>query len=146
MSRKDWSLLAISSAGEEGISPVRLQKSLFLLGKMLPEALGERYYRFVPYDYGPFDSTVYADVEVLRGKGYVMSRPAPGQRWSEYVITDKGLKYLEARKSKAPRRAVDYLKTVVKWALSLSFQQLVSSIYAEFPEFRKNSVFQERTS
>ena len=38
-------------------------------------------------------------------------------------------------------RAAAYLDQVVKWALSLSFTQLVRAIYEQYPEMREKSVF-----
>ena len=36
-----------------------------------------------------------------------------------------------------------YIQVVVEWAQSLSFSRLVKSIYGEYPQYRKNSVFQD---
>jgi uncharacterized protein YwgA len=139
--RTDWLLFAIAAAGEKGISPVRLQKSLFLLSRMLPKVIGRNYYHFIPYNWGPFDVNVYRDVELLIKNGFVHSLPSSAKRWFEYIITDKGAAYLERIKTRAPKKGVEYLTEVVKWSLSVTFQQLLSFIYSEFPEFRKKSVF-----
>jgi hypothetical protein len=65
MERKHWTLLVLAAAGGDPLTPVQLQKTLFLLEKERPEVSGRNYYRFTPYAYGPFDSRVYADAEIL---------------------------------------------------------------------------------
>jgi len=140
--RKDWTLLAICAADAKGLSPVQLQKTLFLLGRELPEEVGHAYYDFRPYHYGPFDRTVYSDAEVLAESGHVAITQRDGESWSRYLATAKGCERAEAIKKEAPASAVAYLQRVVDWALRQSFQQLVRSIYARYPEMRANSVFQ----
>ncbi len=66
MKPQDWTLLAISAAKGRGLSPIQLQKSLFLLERRLSkEELGEQFYEFVPYNYGPFDVKIYQDAKYL---------------------------------------------------------------------------------
>jgi len=42
-----------------------------------------------------------------------------------------------------PDGAVAYLREVVPWAQSLSFNELVRAIYEAYPEPRANSVFRD---
>jgi len=65
MEAKDWMLLFIANAGERGLSPVQLQKGLFLLQKARPRAVGENFYDFQPYNYGPFDRDIYVHADEL---------------------------------------------------------------------------------
>jgi hypothetical protein len=141
MNRQDWTLLAISFGGEAGLSPVQLQKSLFLLGRELPEDLGE-FYTFVAHNYGPFSKAIYHDAELLAGQGLVAISSAPWQSYPVYRVTGSGAARAEALVQSAGPAAAGYLRTVVKWARSRSFAELVSAIYAKYPEFRVNSVFQ----
>jgi hypothetical protein len=140
--RRDWTLLAICTANGQGLSPVQLQKTLFLLGRELPDTVAPAYYEFKPYHYGPFDSTVYSDADRLAEAGYVAITQRDGESWSRYLATAQGCERAETLKQEAPPAAVAYLQRVVEWALRQSFQQLVRSIYAKYPEMRANSVFQ----
>ena len=140
MDRKDWTLLAISFNDGEPMQPVQLQKTLFLLGKRCRADVGPKFYKFRPYNYGPFSSEVYQDAEELAAEGFV--RIERGQ-WSEYSATEAGLRRARQIRKKAPKTAVSFLEQAVDWARQLSFQELVSAIYEEFPEQRKHSVFQE---
>jgi hypothetical protein len=123
MERKDWTLLALAAAKGEPLSPVQLQKSLFLLGKVHARRVGRRFYTFQPYH------------------GLAVVTMAPHGRWSEYRASAEGVARSKAVRAEAPNAAVEYLERAVEWCRSLSFQQLVRAIYAKYPEFRQNSVF-----
>jgi len=142
MNRKDWTLLAISFARGEPLSPVQLQKTLFLLGETLASAVGPDFHHFEPYNYGPFSRTVYDDVTQLASDGLVRMDCQPGRSWVEYAATPEGLEQAAELKKAASGTALAYLEAVVGWARSLSFQQLVRAIYKLYPEQRANSVFQ----
>jgi uncharacterized protein YwgA len=133
-------MLAISSSKGRGLSPVQLQKVLFLLGKELPLVVGGDFYQFEPYNYGPFDKGVYQDAEGLSYAGYVSI--SNSGRLTEYSATPEGLKYAEEIRARAPQRGIEYLGKIVGWAQSLSFSALVRAIYQKYPEYRANSVFQ----
>ena len=140
--REHWVLLAITAAGGRPLSPVQLQKSLFVLGREMCEAVGDGFYNFRPYNYGPFDSDVYADAEMLASRGLVnISQP---WRWKEYAATPAGMREAEQVKGEAPPAATAYLAKIVAWARSLSFQDLVRAIYARYPDTRAKSIFEER--
>ena len=141
--RKEWTLLAIYCANEDGLSPAQLQKSLFLFGKNLQDIVGNTYYHFIPYNYGPFDQNVYFDAEKLSGEGLISINYTESRKWPKYFITSKGKEYAESLKQKTENKVTDYLYAVVKWTRSLTFQELIRAIYHAFPKFKSNSVFQE---
>jgi hypothetical protein len=142
MERTDWLLMAVAAGGAKGLSPVQLQKSLFLLGRAYGAVLDVQFYEFIPYDYGPFCIDIYRDAEKLQQMGYVEIR-RQGSQWPEHFATASGSEYARELKEIAPRHAYDYLVEVVQWAQSLSFPALVRAIYDAFPEFKQNSVFQD---
>lgn len=137
----DWALLAIFLADEKGLSPVRLQKSLFLLGKEFPRIVGKNYYEFIPYNYGPFCAKIYDDVGALISKGFVEEKGIAKQTWSEYFITPAGRKYVGQLPLDRIEDARGYLFQVIEWAQGLMFQELISAIYKAYPEYKKHSVF-----
>jgi uncharacterized protein len=142
MDRKDWLVLAIDAAGNGGLTPAQLQKSLFLLGREMPTNVGD-FYHFSPYNYGPFSKQVYDDTEEAARIGFVDIGQVPGARYSEYTITWRGRDFAAELRDRADPRAVNYLERVVTWAKRQSFSELVRSIYRKYPEFRVNSVFQD---
>jgi hypothetical protein len=141
MQRRDWTLLAIAAAEGSPLTPVQLQKSLFLLGRGVPQAVGAEFYQFEPYDYGPFDAAVYRDAEALAAEHLIEIERPLGLRYSVYRSTPEGQGLAVGLRQRAPTRAVDYLSTLVRWTRSLTFAQLVRAVYAAYPEFRVRSVF-----
>lgn len=144
MRREDWTLLVIAAAKKRGLSPVQLQKSLFLLGQRLDKStLGDDFYAFEPYNYGPFDVTVYQDAERLAGDGLVTISRTPERRWALYLSTENGSEAAEKLRKGVPAQWLRYADRLVTWVQHLSFRDLVRAIYAEYPEYRANSVFRD---
>jgi uncharacterized protein YwgA len=141
MRRSDWTLLALAAAGGQPVTPVQLQKSLFLLSKECAAEVGEDFYRFEPYNYGPFDSSVYHDAEELCVEQLACEIRSPQRSWAEYAASTEGLKYAVALRGVAPQRAVKYLEAVVDWARRQTFEGLVRAIYNQYPETRARSIF-----
>ena len=143
MNRQDWLLLVLAST-EKALTPVQLQKSLFLLEKTLPdELIGDSYYEFIPYDYGPFDSSIYQDAEELADQLFTTIVPSMTGRWQEYGIRPNGLRRVEEVQTQLPEDVRAYVKNLVHWIQSKSFSQLVRFIYEQYPDYKVNSVFQD---
>lgn len=142
MTRKDWTLLVIAAAGGP-VSPVQLQKILFLLSENLgPERLRvERFYDFQPYDYGPFDGEIYSDAESLEAEGLVTIEVPLNQRYREYCATPAGHELAQTYRLRLDAAVREYLTHVVTWVRSLSFNALVQAIYKKYPRMATNSVF-----
>jgi len=143
MKRRDWTLLVLAVAEGKPLTPVQLQKVLFLIGQNVPQEHRPEFYDFVPYDYGPFDVTVYQDAESLQKDGLACIRPVPGRQWSEYAATRAGLEVAERIKKSLAPWITKYIQALVEWASNLSFQEIVRAIYKAYPAFKKKSVFQE---
>lgn len=142
MERKDITLLVIESAGDEGLSPIQIQKSLFLIGEShLPE-LPSDFYDFYPYNYGPFTEEVYDDVDVLVDEGMIAKVLKSGESWFRYVVTPKGRDRIQEIIKESSDELNKYAIETVKWVCSLSFSELLRAIYAKYPDYKINSVFQ----
>ncbi len=131
-------LLAALAAAPGGVlSPVQAQKALFVLGQEASSQVGEDFYKFVPYSYGPFCKSVYDDIAAFEAAGLVMidnsSKP------SRYILTKTGLDKHNA--VKLPEPLATYLSDVVGWVANQSFSQLLNSIYTKYPDYAVNSVF-----
>ena len=142
MDRKDWTTLVIDAAGPQGLSSVQLQKCLFLVGQSLPQADRLSFYQFVPYNYGPFSVSVYGDTEQLESAGLVSVVRSSFNGRATYMITPLGKERAKDIIADANGDTLAYLRTVVAWALPLSFAQIVKAIYVAYPAYQKNSVFQ----
>jgi len=140
--KKDITLLVIESASDEGLSPVQLQKSLFIIEQAHLPALPSDFYTFYPYDYGPFCEEVYQDTDALVEEGMVFNMSVSGQSWSKYIITPKGRSRAEELRKEINGELSAYIKETVQWVSSLTFDQLLRAIYAKYPKYSINSVFQ----
>lgn len=139
--RKDWLLIVINAGRGSPLTPVQLQKSLFLLGQNYRQVLGAPFYDFVAYNYGPFSVEIYKDAEMLQTEGLVELR-RDGRQWPEYALTRVGQEKAKVLRGQVPDNVSDYIEKVVPWTQSLSFPELVRAIYQAYPAFRANSVFQ----
>lgn len=143
MEKKEWVLLAISCVEKDYLSPVQLQKTLFLLKENKPSAVGKNFYEFIPYNYGPFSKDIYSDTEFLASEGLIKFTMPIGQRWIGYTLTEKGKQQVKTLQKEANKNDLDYLSKIVKWIKGLSFKQLLSAIYKAYPKYKVNSVFPE---
>jgi hypothetical protein len=142
MQRPYWPLLALCASPDHRLTPVQIQKALFLLRENLPNKIGKHFYNFIPYHFGPFDAEVYRDLDGLEVRGWVRKVRADNHRGSDYELTPGGI---SAALSMKPGNevAASYLRIVAEWMKPLSFSALVSSIYNRYPRYRSQSVFRE---
>jgi uncharacterized protein YwgA len=140
MKRRDWALLALSASPDGSLAPVQMQKAMFLLAENVQPATTDSFYSFKPYHYGPFDQNVYRDLDRLIDEGLV--RRVKSRRYSgtDFEITELG-KAETARLAKSHAGITRYLTSLVHWMRPLSFSQLVSAIYKNYPKYRKKSIF-----
>ena len=140
MDKEAFVLMALAAGGEKKYSPVQVQKLLFLLDDNIPDAIGGPHFDFQPYDYGPFDREVYSVLERLAGQAMVSILTTERGR-NNYTLTPTGLE--EGRKlfqslSVEPR---EYAEKIAQFVTTVSFSQLVSTIYSHYPAMKVNSVF-----
>ena len=142
MDKSDILLMVLAAAAGAPITPVQLQKSLFLIGKSgISETSGD-YYDFEPYDYGPFDASIYRDAESLESNGFAVRASSSRGNWTETRISSDGLTRAKGFEQNISSSSLVYIKELVGWVLSQSFSGLVRYIYDQYPEYRENSVFQ----
>ena len=137
--RQNFMLAVLASVEEaKAFSPVQIQKLFFLLDQEAGTLIHGPYFRFVPYDYGPFDRAAYDELDYLSGIGLV--RITEG-RYRLYSLSSEG--YLIGRRALSVYQdnIQSYFTACAKWVLSLNFDQLVAAIYNKYPEMRVNSVF-----
>lgn len=139
MRREQVTLMMLASANGRTFTPAQIQKALFLLSRETPELFSEgSSYNFRPYDYGPFDSTVYDDIEasVREGKAEIF-----GGRVRLYRATAAGIEEGQQLLENLEDDDRAYVNKVSEFVRSKSFSDLVSSIYREYPDMKVNSIF-----
>ena len=137
MDSEEIVLAALAPAEGKPHTPVQVQKLLFLIDQEAGELLG-RHFKFKPYHYGPFDKGVYKVLEEIDKKGLITIRSDGWQR--TYALTPTGQRKGSCLLSDLPKPAQEYIKEVSEFVRKLSFLELVSSIYQQYPDMRKNSV------
>jgi hypothetical protein len=139
--REDWLLMALAHRRGQPITPAQIQKAMFLMRMEAGRFVQPGFYEFIPYNYGPFDATIYHDLDALASRGLVSGGASPGRNWKTYAVTAEGMAAAERVVQMTDPAATRFLHDVVDWVCSLSFPGLVRSIYAKYPEFKANSVF-----
>jgi uncharacterized protein YwgA len=144
MTRRDWLLLLVGlHPPPGGLEPVRVQKALFLLAREGGIPSRERYW-FVPYNYGPMSPRVYRDVDALTRAGLVERVPVAGYSWGLVRATARGRERAAQLATRADRGALRRLAEIRAEVTSLSFAQLLESVYERYPAFAAKSVFRRR--
>jgi len=136
-------LVACLAAAPRPLSPVQVQKALFLLDKNAAPLTDGPHFAFEPYDYGPFDRRIYTDLSNLSAEGVVEIRGGELSKSRRYGLTQEGQERGNAILEQMAPQLREYFKGVATWVSGLSFTQLVSAIYKAYPEMKVNSVFTE---
>ena len=143
LTRQDWLLLALSKSPDGRMSPVQIQKALFLFGQEAGTLIGTVFYSFEPYDYGPFDAAIYDDLRRMKREGHVAEEWRPCRSWKNYMITKPGRDVALGLEKDAEARLNEFLGRIVEWVKGRSFSDLLRSVYAAYPDFAVNSVFRD---
>jgi hypothetical protein len=141
MDRKSYMLAVLSSIQDSIYTPVQIQKIFFLLDRNLGNRIGGPYFNFEPYHYGPFDKNVYKEVESLV-MGEELTEHTSSKNYKTYSLTQVGFKKGLTANIQIGESEKKYIQEICLFVKSLSFEQLLRSIYNEYPEMKVNSVFQ----
>lgn len=141
MDKKDLVLAALSVSNGALHTPVQMQKLLFLIEKKVPNLPGSPYFDFVAYDYGPFDVEVYSVLRQLKIDGDVEILPNLALGLRQYRVSCQGQAKGQKILNSLDSGAVDYIQKLSHFVRSLSFAELVSAIYKEYPDMKSNSLF-----
>lgn len=176
--RKDLLLLVLEGNGAKPVLGVtRLQKYLFLLQKEHgwdSKFEIEKPYDFEAYNYGPFDSQIYGDLDLLENVGLIRRRPAgqePGaeheemrylsfesattdrefQPWEEqseveeFELTDRGQEFVATR-LRLPEEDRRALEEMKTRWNNAPLNDLLRWLYKEHPEYAANTKLQHLKS
>jgi len=141
MNRRDLILAILAAAEGRPYTPVQIQKAVFVVCDQFPDLIDDGPgFSFEPYDYGPFDSDVYSEISELEEDAEATVAPSADGNWNTYAASDYGL--IRGRELlDAMGKEGKYIQRISDWVRSLSFNQLVKSIYEAYPEMRANSIF-----
>lgn len=132
MTKKDIILYVLSIASDNTLSPVQIQKLLFLIDKECN--IGKHFFKFVAYDYGPFDKTIYNELDELVKSDDVDVLISHGVR--QYKLINHKITQLEFTDDVSEK-----IKQLCEFVKSCSFKELLVDIYKKYPEMAKNTAF-----
>ena len=137
-------LLLLSRADSPGVDPIRIMTGAFIVTQEAPTAwlAPSARYQFVPEKYGPCSYDVYSDLDGLVDQGLVQATQASGRSWRYYSITPAGQSRAEDLRRRSSAEATDYITRVAEFVRGLPFGKLLKTVYARYPEYAVNSVFQ----
>jgi len=139
MNREQILLVALGSDTSSNFSPVQIQKTIFLFQKIVPSTLINQPFEFVPYHYGPFDSDIYRELDVLASKGFVLiENSSAGLR--KYTLTSIGLSMASELLGNLGEELSSSLRNLSANIKKLSFTELVNLIYKIYPDMKENSI------
>jgi uncharacterized protein YwgA len=134
-------LIAMAPAHGGSHTPVQMQKLIFLLDRKLASELGGPHFNFKPYDYGPFDRSVYDALTELQQEGLVDPIATTSLRWNKFRTTQQGQDAGEQLLNSMKPSVSAAIIRLSEFVRRLSFADLVSAIYKAYPEMKVNSVF-----
>ena len=138
--RHEWLLLFLRSpGGPYRTDQIRVMKGMFLLSQEGPGEL-QNLYRFVPYHYGPFDTTVYQDLDQLENAGLIRSDLVAESRQRSYDLTERGRQFIDRRLSEFNRTGIEAVRNIKHRVTSLSFLDLLNYVYERYPDYAVKSV------
>jgi hypothetical protein len=135
----DYLLLALAEAADGSLTPVQIQKAMFLLKEEAGRDISKKFYKFIPYNYGPFCADIYQDLAILESKGLVITDKA--QKWQVFTITKKGLEKAEIDSGSLSNPVRNYIRVLIVWIKAQTFSSLLQSVYKKYPDYAINSVF-----
>ncbi len=142
MDNQDLVLLILDAAGRQPLSPVQLQKSVFLISQASLSKFSGVKYEFDAYHYGPFSREIYDVADQLQAKGLVVRTRSDKGNWVDTCITEEGSNQADALWSQLDEPSGRYVKELVGWVYGQSFSSLLKAVYNAYPAYRENSVFQ----
>ena len=141
--RQKTLLLFLGFSDLQELDPIRIMKGLFLIAMEAPKKWlpREARYKFEPYDWGPYSVDIYSDLDQLIEYKYIKTIEIPDHSWKYYSLTSMGIKISKSVAKDMDPRMVKYLQTIREFVDSLSFHELLTAIYRQYPKYAVNSVF-----
>ena len=141
MTRRETILAAMAPAKGAPYSPVRIQKLLFLIDRECPDLISGPSFTFEPYNYGPFDKTVYQELDALKQSGHVT---VCHDGWTRtFALTPIGQAEGDRLLHQLDPSGQQYFKQASAFVLAHGFSELVSAIYKAYPAMQANSIFSD---
>jgi DNA-binding PadR family transcriptional regulator len=123
--RRGWLLLAVAVSGASGLSPVQLERSLFLVCQKREEHVGPDFYGFESNGSGPASPALYVDIDALVTAEYVVKEWVPESSCSIFRLSEAGRAWAADFRRKMKKEALAGLEDAVAWVKEQSYQEMV---------------------
>lgn len=124
--RRGWLLLVLSMSGKGGLSPVQLQRSLFLVAQKREEQVGSGVYEFEEAGGSALMSpTLYEDIDALVAAAHIEKEWMPDLSASMFRLSDTGWAWSEDLRRKVKKNALAGLEDAVAWVKEQSYLELM---------------------
>ncbi len=116
---------------------------MFLLSQRAKQLVGDGFYKFQPYLYGPYSPQLASDLDKLAKSGEIVANYTPGYRHAFVGLASlpEGFRRANEIKANTDSKAVDFVERTADWVSSQTFSSLLASIYKWYPEYATRSVF-----
>ena len=121
--RSGWLLLVLSMSGKGGLSPVQLQRSLFLVAQKREEQVGAGFYE--ANGSGPTSPSLYEDIDALVAAAHIEKEWMPDLSASMFRLSDTGWAWSEDLRRKVRKDALSGLEDAVAWVKEQSYLELI---------------------
>lgn len=141
--RRRWVLVFFDGLPSDGdpLDQIRVMKGMFLLSQHPDHPIHQQQmYEFEPYDWGPFDSTVYRDLDVLQVRGFLTAHRAPKSSQIRYGLTAAGEIEAARFRQSQPDALIALVDAVRLRVVSQTFRALLTDIYEAFPDYAVKSL------
>lgn len=113
-------------SGTSGLSPVQLQRSLFLVAQKREEQVGPSFYEFEEVNgSAPASPALYADIDALVAAEYVDKEWVPESSSSVFRLSGTGRARAEEFRRTVKKDALSGLEDAVAWVREQSYLDLV---------------------
>lgn len=137
--REEIVAAAFAAAGlGASFDPIRVQKLLFLIDRVVSERIGGPFFHFQPYHYGPFDRAIYSVIGAMVAAGDVQVNASGA--YPRYSLTQAGYRRGESTLASFPAPVADYFERAARWVRLVPYRRMLAAIYREYPEMAENSV------
>ena len=140
---REWLLLFIGlPGGKFPTDQLRVMKGMFLFSREGPASVRDLYH-FEPYDYGPFATPVYGDLDGLEAQGLIRTLYVMGTNQRVFELTSTGDQHFRDLIGKASKDALDILGPIKELVTSLGFADLLRYVYDKYPHYASRSLLNQ---
>jgi len=123
LAREDWTLLVI--AASDGLLPIQLQRSLYLLLQRFPDLAATGFYEFRSVVGGDYSEQIYSDADAFARKGFVSIQFSEEDGSRRYRVTRAGAERAKNLEKLVPPDLGQFLHKTVSWVRTRSIDQLL---------------------